>query len=137
MKQLKGLQSNHEKVKHINYNSLAIQSYLKSHMNNEHKALLFSLRSHTVRKIKDNFHTFYKADLLCPICEICIDSQKHIMECVQLLSHIPDIKKHIKYDHIYGNIDQQIEVTAYMYQLLEVREQILEDGLPGPNNTGP
>ena len=63
-KKLKEKQEGHIKISHIKYNEQKMQSYLKTHMLNNHEAsLLFSLRSKSTREFKANFP--YNPDQMC------------------------------------------------------------------------
>ena len=103
LKELKLKILSHKKVKHIGYNQLLIQPYLNSHMSSEHKELLFFLRSQLVRGIKRNFSQMYQENSKCDVCKIREHTQRHILECPQILSMGTSIRKDIKYDHIYGS----------------------------------
>ena len=66
--------------------------------------LLFALRSKTVRGIKINFRHMYSSEVtLCPICEKCVDTQEHVLQCEVLLNIEPN-REHIEFDHIDGNM---------------------------------
>ena len=41
-----------------------------------------------------------------------------------ILSKICDIKSHIKYEHLFGNVNEQKEVAQLFIQLLAVREDL-------------
>ena len=59
-------QEEHTKIKHIKYNMLSMQNYLKSHMFNNHEAsMLLSLRSRTTREFGANFP--YNINQMCPM----------------------------------------------------------------------
>ena len=82
--ELKQKQEGHSKVRDICYNNFTIQEYLKSHMFNNHEALLlFSLRSRNCKSFRANFP--YVKNQVCPIsgCEE-IDSQEHCIKCDKL-----------------------------------------------------
>ena len=79
LKNLKEKQEGHIKISHINYSTLNTQSYLKTHMLNNHEtSLLFSLRSETTREFKANFP--YNVNQLCVMgCQV----PQHCMICPQ------------------------------------------------------
>ena len=114
-----------------------MQSYLNSHMKSEHKDLLFSLRSRTLRNIKCNFSSFYQSNLMCPICDKESDTQEHVMNCHLLLEAVGNVPSHVTYIHIFGTLEKQIEITSIYSTLLTTRNNILNDSLPGQTNTGP
>ena len=74
---------------------------------------------------------------LCPICERHEDTQSHVLNCPVMLSIKPKLKEHILYEHIYGNIEQQIQLVREYEKYLVLRDTLLQDdeeypaGLPG------
>ena len=74
---------------------------------------------------------------LCPICERHEDTQSHVLNCPVMLSIKPKLKEHILYEHIDGNIEQQIQLVGEYEKYLELRDTLLHDdeeypaGLPG------
>ena len=118
-KYLTDKQKEHIKVKHIVYRDLETQEYLRSAVvTNKEAEIITALRSQTVRGIKNNIHTHYKDNLQCQLCEQSIDSQEHCMKCPTILSKFGKIKDHIKYEHVYGNIQEQKEVAQLFLQIL-------------------
>ena len=85
-----------------------------------------------VRGIRDNFHRQYHGDLNCPLCHSNVDNQQHALDCSVLKKHI-DINHTIKYEHIYGTLEEQIPVAKLYFSLLKERENILDKraSLPG------
>ena len=49
------------------------------------------------------------------------------MQCSVLKKYV-NWNKEIRYDFIYGNLEQQVKVTKVISSLLEVRERLLEEG---------
>ena len=137
-KQLTYEQSQHSKIRHIQYDNLVQQQYLTSaHLDNEEASLLFSLRSKTVRGIKRNFSILYKDNnMMCELCKTNEDSQEHCLQCPELLRNITNVKKHIKYEQLFGSLIDQIEVTQYFKQLLDIRTKLMEQ-YPALNSVGP
>ena len=131
------LPNNHKKIKHIIYNEIKAQNYLKSHMKNENKELLVLVRSQMVRNIKMNFRTFYD-NLFCPLCNDKPDSQEHCLECPIICEDMSDVRKHVKYEHAFGDVKQQAEFIEYYSKILETRNDfILKKSLPGRINSVP
>ena len=65
--ELKRVQSEHSKIKIIEYRTFETQEYLKTHLMNNHEvSLLFALRSKTVKEFKANFPFYINKD--CPMC---------------------------------------------------------------------
>ena len=97
-------QEGHTKIKHIKYDKLSMQNYLKSHMFNNHEAsMLISLRSRTTREFAANFP--YNINQMCPMECITEDTPEHILVCDHLKSEetrYPDIQ----YEHIFSDKQQ-------------------------------
>ena len=53
--------------------------------------------------------------------------QSHVMLCPVLKEHYT-WKQDIKYEFLYGTLEQQIEVIQVYSTLIEVRERLLGDG---------
>ena len=49
------------------------------------------------------------------------------MKCPKILSKFGRIKDHIKYEHVYGNIQEQKEVAPLFLQILRISEELLEE----------
>ena len=64
---------------------------------------------------------------LCPICERHEDTQSHVLNCPVMLSIKPKLKEHILYEHIDGNIEQQIQLVGEYEKYLELRDTLLHD----------
>ena len=139
MTDLKEMQTKHSKINTILYTRLEMQEYIRSgNMNKNVTATLVALRSHTVKQIKDNFHTYYKSNLQCVLCNDALDTQEHCMSCPILLDKVDTPIKVVKYNFIYGTPDQQKEIASYYQKLLEVRNNLLEEEECRPGaHTGP
>ena len=131
-----------KKVKNNNYeNFLHPQKYLMNkEFTNEMRSILFNLRCKTLN-FKDNFHSKYGDNLQCDLCNLHTDSQEEAIKCLILSQHV-HIDSYIKYEHIYGSIQEQKTITILFSKLLEVRETLLEmrgeePAHPGNINTGP
>ena len=138
-KKLKEKQVQHKKVEHIVYSKYETQTYLKSNeLTHAEASLLVRLRSQTVCQIKNNFKSYYGSDSLCPLCKVAQDTQEHCMECPKLTSSANTSNAHIEYVHMNGNVNQQKEVASLYLDLLDQRDALLQDSLPGTDfNTGP
>ena len=136
----------HTKVKHIQYDSLKKpQGYLLSHkFNNTMCNLLFNLRCRSVNGFKDNFHSIYGQEPLCELCGEHIDSQENALTCKVILKEFTQEEnntlKTIKYSHIFGDTDDQFDITIMFQSILDTRQRLLEasrqQAYPGIN-TGP
>ena len=146
---LKTLQSNHSKVKHIQYDQFKIQSYLTSPLfSTKLTAILFNMRSSMTKGFQSNFPSMNNHQSICPFKCASRDEQRHIFACPVLLSKLTTLQEQaamsVQYDDIFGGVEEQLEVTMVMAGLLEVREEMLEkevDSLPVGNTvlqcTGP
>ena len=119
------------------YKTFEVQEFIKCPtITHKEAVMLIALRSQTLRQIKGNFHTFYKDESQCPLCQNNYDSQEHCMVCTKLEHE--ESTTHIVYNHIYGDVFQQKEVASLYLRLIETRDQIILDSLPGVDtNTGP
>ena len=88
---------------------------------------LFALRSRTVKGVKSNFKTHYKDNLICHLCQNHEDTQEHSIECEIIKTHNNDLKQHIKYEHIFGDEEQQVQAAQYLHHLLTIRANLLEE----------
>ena len=71
-----------------------------------------------------------------------LDSQPHLLHCKELAKFLDSDEilrtKGVKYEDIFGSLEEQSEVVVVLARLLEVREEQLERrSLPVGNNTGP
>ena len=132
---LKLLQANHSKVKHIKYEKFETQEYLKSPKYTFKEAsTLLALRSRTVNNIKANTHLFSQNDLLCPLCLKDEDTQEHCLNCPKL---IRQNENHLEYNDIFSsNESVQHEIANQFVNILE-RRQLLQDGRPGTETLDP
>ena len=121
---LKETQGTHIKVSEICYNSFKMQDYMNSHILTNHEVtLLFSLRSRTVRSVKNNFGLKLNCSMGCQVTE----NQEHWLVCDQTKANQ---NTHIIYSDIYGSIQQQIEVVKLFSRLEEEREELPDRGAP-------
>ena len=118
-KMLKEKQLTHIKIRHIKYDKLAMQNYLKSHMLNNHEAsLLFSLRSKSTREFRANFP--YYIDQQCVMGCPELDTPEHCIECVKLN---PKEAQDINYEDLFSeSFEKQVAITKLFSSLLERRE---------------
>ena len=87
----------------------------------------------------------FNGDNACALkCPNKIDSQEHMLVCDGIIPHLNINQKenldHVKYEHIFGNNDEQLKITQVFQVLLKIRERLLERD-QGPaclgNSTGP
>ena len=125
--ELKKVQESHQKRSLMHHEDLnSPKSYLVTNkLTNKEISVLFNLRCQSVRGIRENFHRQYYGDLNCPLCHSYVDSQEHALKCSVLMKHI-DIDPTVKYEHIYGTIEEQIPVAKLYFSLLKECEKILD-----------
>ena len=128
LKDLKHAQSQHSKVKDIEYEQYACQGYMKNtQFSFEESSLLVALRSKTLSNIKSNIKSFSQNDNLCPLCFKSEDTQIHCMECPKLKSMIKPTEKHIEYKQIFSKSETEQQAVASLFLIiLEKRNQLLQ-----------
>ena len=139
---LKNLQMKHSKIMNIQYDGLQTQLYMTSPLfSNDMVKILVNMRSSMTKDIKNNFSSIYKGNMACRLkCSDpnAIDSQQHLLLCSALTDNITKEQNHIKYEDIFGSLEQQREAVLLLAKLLEARQEILEgESLPVGLITGP
>ena len=77
---------------------------------------------------------------LCPLCERHQDSQSHVLNCPVMIRIKPKMNNHVRYEHINGSLEEQIQLVQEYEKYLELRDILLENndeyllGLPGPQS---
>ena len=139
---LKSQQQKHSKVRLITYKKFKIQSYMTSpSFSNEMVGVLFSMRCSMTKGIKSNFSSIFKNDIGCKMkCNQtgALDNQEHLFSCPNLISKFKsDQISSVKYDNIFGTLEEQRKVVNVLIQLLEIRNKLLDVSLPVGQITGP
>ena len=136
---LKMVQEKHSKVKDIEYKEYGCQGYITNlKFRFEESTVLAALRSKTVRDIKSNIRSFSQNDSLCPLCLKSEDTQEHCLECPRLKNVIKPNEKHIQYNQIYSQSEsEQREIASLFLIILEKRNRLLQEGLPGTKTLDP
>jgi hypothetical protein len=144
--ELKTIQSTHTKVKEIIYEQFKIQPYMKSNIfTNRMVEVLFSLQSSMTRNLKSNFSSIFKGNMRCRLnCEDqeANDCQSHLLDCQTILENLSPEEQigasRLKYNDIFGTLEQQGKIVPVVSRMLEVRKELLEkQGLPVDRSTGP
>ena len=130
--ELKDIQKEHIKVKHIRFDSLKLpQEYLGSkQFTNRFSSLLFNLRCQSVKDVKANFNNLYEANTQCHFnCLNQEDSQEHMLNCHELTKHLEpdhlDLLKNIEYNDLLGSTTKPLRITQMYLILLKTRERLL------------
>ena len=86
--------------------------------------LMFKLRSQML-DVKTNFSHQYDNDTSCRTCSVpgVIESEDHLLQCEGLKEEVKN--KEVKFDFVFGNIDQQIEVLSEFKAVLRKRDFML------------
>ena len=68
-------------------------------------------------------------NIQCDHCKLETDRQEHALQCSVLKNHIK-IHSDIRYDHLFGTLEQQKRITHVFSSLLEIRERLLNSDMP-------
>ena len=128
-KELKSKLSSHKKIKHIQYKSFEIQSYLRSpNLHPEEMQTITALRSKCVKTIRTNFSSMYKNRIQCPLkCSSenpQVDTQDHLLTCASIQIHNPT---KLSIQLVYSDIAQQEVIGKFICKSLKIRRKLLED----------
>ena len=136
---LRATQTKHSKVRDIQYEKYTCQEYLKSSkFSFKEASILVALRSKTVKDIKCNTRLFSQNDQMCPLCMKSEDTQEHCLECPKLKNIIKSNEKHIEYNQIYSQSETEQQAVASLFlTILERRNLLLQEGLPGTKKLDP
>ena len=123
-KSLRLIQSEHDKVKHIDYRSFKPQSYLTSAIFNcEESSTLFNMRSNTVNGFKMCFSSIYKNDTKCKLGCPAEYSLDHCFRCFEIDKILSKTK--IPFGAIFEEeVQQKLAVTEFI-QRTKVRASLL------------
>jgi hypothetical protein len=123
--QLKEAQQGHSKVRNICYEKFAMQEYMKTHMLTNHEvALLFALRSRSVKGIKANMASAFAGDTICKLCRQSEDNQEHCLKCPAITANK---QINVKYEDIFSeDIKEQVAATKAFTAILEERTRLIE-----------
>ena len=128
---LEQIKSGHSKVreyKYLNFNKP--QQYLTSKLfSNKQCALMFALKSKSVRGIRENFRNMYSDNTLCPVCERCADTQNHLIHCKVLQDIIP-LTNEVCFSDIEGSLEEQKAFIQTYEKYLTLRVELLEESEP-------
>ena len=119
---------NHEKVRHIHYESLKLQEYLTSELFSTKEAqMLTALRSHCIRGVRHNFSKMFKNNSKCPLnCSELTpheDTQEHVLYC-KTLNQSHEETPNIQY--MYGDVYKQHKLSQKFCTVMGTRAHLLE-----------
>ena len=118
LKNIKKLKEKHNKVKNLKFDKITCAGYIKDGRLNAYETkLLFSLRSRMFPVI-NNFRENHSEEYV---------AQKHMLECEILKSAVPELKnnKTIKYEHIFGKTNEQVNAIKLIGKVAKERERLL------------
>ena len=119
---------NKEKTKHIKYYKLEPKQYLTTNrIPHKQAALLFALRTRTVRGIRGDFGQMYPTKL-CPL-DGCthLDSLPDLLTCPTLRTRVTDLgHSQVRYEDVFSpRLKEQVAAAELFSRLLETREEIV------------
>ena len=132
----------HNKVKDIVHTNVhEPKEYLTSDkVTTKQSALIMNLRSKCATDFSSNFKGM-SSDGLCPLCRKEDDSQEHALTCEVSAQKLNRQEKEIKYNDLFGTLDEQLKIVK-VYQKLLILRKTTTSVEPGPadrgtRNTGP
>ena len=120
----------HKKVKHIHYESLKIQPYLRSNiLHTKEKETLTALRSKCVRNVRINFTKMFKNRLECPLqCDNenpKLDYQEHLLLCTKL--NPMNCQNTLSIGDSVGKIEKHEKIAKLIFKSIIQRNKLLEE----------
>ena len=115
--------SNHSKMSPLSYDELKVQSYLiDGNFHSGDARLLFSFRTRMV-KVRNNYKGGSN-DLYCPLCDLDMDTQEHLLICSKLNQSPLDLS----YNSIFGKDGSNMKETfEALKKSLYLREEMMDD----------
>ena len=105
-----------------------MQKYLKGNKNNikiEEAQMIFKLRSR-MADVKVNFRNKYEV-LECDICKDEEETQKHILECDEILKNTNKNIKETEYDELFkDNVTNQTDIAKTFIENMKIKKKIIE-----------
>ena len=112
----------------LSYSKLKMQKYLKANNSNntvEEAQVIFKLRSR-MTDVKANFKNKYE-EFECDICKDEEETQKHILECEDILKNTTRIKKETEYEELFkDNVKNQTEIAKMFIENMKVKKKLME-----------
>ena len=118
----------HSKVMDLKHDKFKMQNYLKANkfkISQSEAEEIFRLRSR-MTDVKLNFRGMHET-LECDICNEEDESQKHLIECSEILKKKENNVKPPEYEKIFGeNVREQLEVAKACIENIKIRKKMLE-----------
>ena len=116
----------HSKVKNIMHERLEMQGYLKPNkikMKIEEAQEIFRMRSR-VTDLKTNFKGKYES-FECDVCKIDDETQKHIIECKEIIKEKKEDKELPEYEELYKrNVQNQVIIARHFLENMKIRKKL-------------
>ena len=141
LKKLSELKMKHSKSKFLSCSKLEVADYIQnSALSTAEKMLLFKLRSKTL-DVKANFPGVNRS-LWCKTCGLFTETQSHLLQCPAIVVHLKYLfgkTSKLEENFVYGNCEQQETIVKIFTDILEVRENLLEEknNQKNPSEGGP
>ena len=103
-----------------------MQPYLRSkEISTVEKQNLFQLRNFSYN-VKSFRKTQYENDMICRICQVpnSIENEIHTFKQYEIL--IDPEQSDIKFDHVFGNLEQQEKSIKYFSRIITKRDKFLD-----------
>ena len=98
----------------------------KEKIKQEEAQTIFKLRSR-VTDVKINLRGKYET-LECTVCKDEEESQKHIMECREIVKLRNNYKKSPEYNKLFdGNITDKLEISKKFLENMKIKKDLSED----------
>ena len=126
------IKETHSKLDETLYTQFELQPYLTtSLLTQSEKELLYLLRS-KCHSSKNNFRKLHKNNTQCQFqCGTAEDQRHTFSKCKHLVNKINNSLL-VQYEHIFGTLDEQIEVMKIFAKIEQLRNHIMKRHvLPG------
>ena len=126
-KYLKQLKAKHSKLDNVELEKLNCAPYLHdTRLSHKEVRLLFKLRTR-MYQVKSNFKNQYNFNLSCVLCRSAVCDQQHLLSCKVIQSLVPEAKTtKVKYQHLFGSIDQMVPAAKLFMKITQQREELLQ-----------
>ena len=126
LERLNEIKRKHSKVMGLNHTKLKMQNYLKANklkISQELAQTVFKMRSR-MEEVKINFRGKYE-NLECGVCKEVEESQKHIIECREILKMKENDGKTPDYENLFGeNVKKQVEIAKTFTENLKIKNRL-------------